>query len=175
MCDFSSVHVSSIRLHECYQVESLQISRHLQYLRHLLSTARRTGFFPICSSPSAEEVHESLVRLGCLVETFPVSSSFVVQCMENGSLFSLQACQPVRRNPIPPMKYISPMIQVGYVFQQNLVLQCMDGNSDDGTEVCGTSLSASSSSVPSWTLNTCRRRHFFVILRRCCFNIFCAR
>ena len=89
--------------------------------------------------------------------------------------FSLQACQPVRCNPIPPMKYISPTIQVGHVFQQNLVLQCTNGNPDDGTEVCGTSLSASSSTIPSWTLKTCRRRHFFVILRRCCFNIFYAR
>ena len=70
--------------------------------------------------------------------TSTVSSSFVVQCTENGSLFSLQACQPALRNPIPPMKQISPMIQVGYVFQQNLVLQCMDGYSDDGTAGCDT-------------------------------------
>ena len=107
--------------------------------------------------------------------TSTVSSSFVVQCTENGSLSSSQACQPVQRNPIPPMKHISPMIHVGYVLQQNLVLQCMDGYSDDGTAGCDTSPSASSSSVPSWTLNSCRRRHFFVTLRRCCFNTFCAR
>ena len=33
------------------------------------------------------------------------------------------------------MKYISPMIQVGYLFQQNLVLQCMDDYSDDEQRV----------------------------------------
>ena len=41
------------------KVESLQISRHQQNLRHLLSTARRTGDFPICSSPFAEVAHEN--------------------------------------------------------------------------------------------------------------------
>ena len=107
--------------------------------------------------------------------TSTVSSSFVVQCTENGSLFCFQACQPVQRNPIPPMKHISPMIQVGNVFQQYLLPLRMDGYSVDGTLDVDNSLSASSSSVPSWTLNSCRRRHFFVILRRCCFNTFCAR
>ena len=37
---------------------------------------------------------------------------------------------------MPPMKYISPMIQVGYVFQQNLVLKYVDDYSDDGTAGC---------------------------------------
>ena len=40
------------------------------------------------------------------------------------------------------MKYISPRIQVGYVFQHTLVPQCMDAYADDGN--C-TSLSASCS------------------------------
>ena len=45
--------------------------------------------------------------------TSAVSSSFVVHGAENGSPFDLQACQPVQCNPLPPVKYISPMIQVG--------------------------------------------------------------
>ena len=64
-----------------------------------------------------------------------VSSSFVVPCSENHSLFNFQACQPVQCNPMPPMKCISPMIQVGYLFQQNLVLQCVDDYSDDEQRV----------------------------------------
>ena len=37
------------------------------------------------------------------------------------------SCQPVQCNPMPPMKYISPLIQVGYVLQQTLVPRGMDG------------------------------------------------
>ena len=81
--------------------------------------------------------------------------SFVVHCAKNGSLFDLQACQPVQCNPMPAVKYISPMIQVGYVFQQNLVLQCMDGYSDEATAGYDTSLSSSCSNA-SWTLGNCR-------------------
>ena len=47
--------------------------------------------------------------------------------------------------PMPPMKHISPRIQVGYVFQHTLVPQCMDAYSDDGTAGCDTLLSASCS------------------------------
>ena len=72
--------------------------------------------------------------------TSAVSSSCVVHCAENGSLFDLQACQPVQCNPMPAVRYISPMIQVGHVLQQNL---CMDGCSDDGTASYDTSLSSS--------------------------------
>ena len=81
-CDFSYVHVSSIHVHECYSVESLQISRHPQYLRHSLSTALRTGVFPICSSPSAEVVHENF-RLGCLVEMFPLQAQGKLKDSDN--------------------------------------------------------------------------------------------
>ena len=49
-----------------------------------------------------------------------VSSSFVFHYTENGSLFNLQACLLVQRNPLPTMEYISLMIRVGYVFQPRL-------------------------------------------------------
>ena len=54
------------------------------------------------------------------------------------------------------MEHISPMTRVGYVFQQGLVLQCMDGYSDDATTGRGASLSAARSSDPSLTLSRCR-------------------
>ena len=43
------------------------------------------------------------------------------------------------------MKYISPLIQVGYVFQQTW-FPCMDSYSDDGGAGCDTSHSVSCSS-----------------------------
>ena len=92
-------------------------------------------------------------------QTSAVSSSFVVHCAENGSLFDLQACQPVECNPMPAVRYISPMVQVGCVNQQNLVLQCVDGYSDGGTAGYDTSLSSSCSKDASWTLSNCRPWH----------------
>ena len=77
----------------------------------------------------------------------------MVQCTQNGSLFSLQVCQPVQCNPMPPTKYISLMIRVGYVLRPNMLLQCMDGHSDDATAGCCTSLNAACPSDPSWTLS----------------------
>ena len=84
------------------------------------------------------------------------SSSFVVHCAESGSLFNLQACQLVQCDAMPPTKHINPMIQVEYVFGQNLAVQCIDGYSVDGTAGGDTSSSASCSSDGSWTLSDCR-------------------
>ena len=41
------------------------------------------------------------------------ASSFVVECTERGAIL--------------PMKYINPMIQVEYVFGQNVAFQLLDG------------------------------------------------
>ena len=73
-CSFlCSLTVREYADHTGVKVESLQISRHLQNLRHLLSTARRTGFFPICSSPFAEVAHEKF-GLVFFVVTFPLQA-----------------------------------------------------------------------------------------------------
>lgn len=48
------------------------------------------------------------------------------------------------------------MIQVEYLFGQNVVVQCLDGYSVDGTAGGDTSFSASCSSDGSWTLSDCR-------------------
>ena len=59
-------------------------------------------------------------------------------------------------NAMPPMKCINPMIQVEYLFGQNVAFQCVDGYSVDGTASGDTSFSASCSSDGSWTLSNCR-------------------
>ena len=87
--------------------------------------------------------------------TSEASSSFVVECAESVSLFNLQACQPVQCNAMPPMKYINPMIQVEYLFGQNVAFQFLDGYSVDGAASGDTSFSASCSSNVSWTLSDC--------------------
>ena len=47
--------------------------------------------------------------------TSEASSSFVVECAERGAIL--------------PMKYINPMIQIEYVFGQNVAFQLLDGYS----------------------------------------------
>ena len=49
------------------------------------------------------------------------SSSIVVRCSENESLFNLQTFQLVQCNPIPPMKHISPLIQ-GVVLERFVLI-----------------------------------------------------
>ena len=57
-----------------------QIPRHQQNLRHLLSSARRTGLFSICScSPFAKVAHEKFglvegLITNILVGTFPLQN-----------------------------------------------------------------------------------------------------
>ena len=95
---------------------------------------------------------------GCSTDssTSEASSSFVVECEESGSLFNLQACQPVQCNAMPPMKYINPMIQVECLFGQNVAFELLDGYLVDGTASGDTSFSASCSSDGSWALSDCR-------------------
>ena len=121
-CIYWSMPLNTLGNMRTLLVSRLRTCRFLQNLRHLLSTARRAGFFPICSSPFAEVAHEKFGLVFCgdvlvassrtpitpslsyhesRVEgysanspTSAVSSSFVVQCTENGSLFSLQAVSP---------------------------------------------------------------------------------
>ena len=80
---------------------------------------------------------------GCSTDslTSAESSSIVVHCVESGPLFNFRACQSVQCHAIPPMQY-----WVEYVLGQNLVVQCMDAYSVDGTPGGDTSFSASCSS-----------------------------
>ena len=110
--DFSTYPDSSPFVVRC--AEKVFLSNLLVSVRRGGAREVRLGFFcgdvPVASSRTpitlSLSYHESRAE-GYSVnsQTSTVSSSFVVQCTENGSLFSLQACQTVQRNPIPPMKH----------------------------------------------------------------------